>query len=366
MNYEKLMRECFTLARKGGGRVLTNPMVGAILIKDGEIISKGYHHAFGKDHAEVDCFKNAKTDVRGATMIVNLEPCSHFGKNPPCVDEVIRQGVKKVVISNLDTNPKVDSIKKMKDAGIEVVTGVLEEEGRLLNEKFFFNMKYHRPLISLKYAMSLDGKIATKDYDSKWISGEESRAYVHKLRNDYDAILIGKNTLLKDEARLNCRLEGGVDPIRIVVCNDLDFDKNLPIFNLDSDKETYLATTYDEKPDINAKIIKCKSKNGQVDLRDLVDKLYQMNISSILVEGGSMINTSFLEYDLVDKIYEFIAPIVVGGKDSRSPFLGEGVSEIKDAKKFEIRNVERFGKDIMLEVVNVYRNINWIRQSYWV
>ena len=138
----------------------------------------------------------------------------------------------------------------------------------------------------------------------------------------------------------------------------MDFDKNLPIFNLDSDKETYLATTSDEKPDIDAKIIRCKSKNGQVDLRDLVDKLYQMNISSILVEGGSMINTSFLEYDLVDKIYEFIAPIVVGGKDSRSPFLGEGVSEIKDAKKFEIRNVERFGKDIMLEVVNVYRNIN--------
>lgn len=358
MNYEKIMRECFALARKGAGKVLTNPMVGAILIKDGEVIGKGYHHGFGKDHAEVDCFKNAKADPRGATMVVNLEPCSHFGKNPPCVDEVIRQGVKKVVISNLDTNPKVASIQKMKDAGIEVVTGVLEDEGRLLNEKFFFNMKYHRPLISLKYAMSLDGKIATKDFDSKWISGEESRAFVHKLRNDYDAILIGKNTLITDNARLNCRLDGGVDPVRVIVSNDLDFDSNLGIFNLDSDKETFIATTSEEDLKVKAKKITCKEKNGQVDLNDLVDKLYKMNISSILVEGGSMVNTSFLESDLVDKIYEFIAPIVVGGKDSRSAFLGQGVSEIKDAKKFEIRDVKRFGKDLMVEVANVYRNIN--------
>lgn len=358
MNYEKLMRECFALAEKGAGKVLTNPMVGAILIKDGEIISKGYHHGFGKDHAEVNCFKNAKVDVSGATMVVNLEPCSHFGKNPPCVDEVIRQGVKKVVISNLDTNPKVDSIQKMRDAGIEVIMGVLEEEGRLLNEKFFFNMKYHRPLISLKYAMSLDGKIATKDYDSKWISGEESRNFVHKLRNDYDAILIGKNTLIKDNAKLNCRLDGGVDPVRIILANDLDFDENLEIFKLDSDKDTIIATTSDKDLEVNAKILLCKEKNGQVDLEDLLDKLYQMNISSVLVEGGSLVNTSFLENDLVDKIYEFIAPIVVGGKDSRSAFLGQGVSEIKDAEKFEIANLERFGEDIMVEVNNVYRNIN--------
>src|SRR5699024_7511761 len=289
------MKECFTLAKKGAGKVLTNPMVGAILVKDEEIIGKGYHHGFGKDHAEIDCFKNAKESAEGATMIVNLEPCSHFGKNPPCVDEVIRQGVKKVVISNLDTNPKVDSIRKMQDAGIEVITGVLEEEGRLLNEKFFFNMKYKRPLISLKYAMSLDGKIASKDYDSKWISGEESRGFVHKLRNDYDAILIGKNTLIKDKARLNCRLDGGVDPVRIIVANDLDFDKDLEIFNLDSDKDTFIATSNDKDIDINAKIIRCNEKNGQVDLNDLVSKLYEMNISSILVEGGSMINTSFLE-----------------------------------------------------------------------
>ena len=352
------MRECFDLANKGAGKVLTNPMVGAILVRDDEIIGKGYHHAFGKDHAEIDCFKNARESAEGATMIVNLEPCSHFGKNPPCVDEVIRQKVKRVVISNLDTNPKVDSIGKMKDAGIEVITGILENEGKVLNEKFFFNMKYKRPLVALKYAMSLDGKIATRSYDSKWISGEESRNFVHKLRNDYDAILIGKNTLLKDNAKLNCRLDGGVDPIRIILANDLDFDKNLDIFKLDSDKDTIIATSSNKALDVNAKILRLKEKNGQVDLEDLLDKLYQMNVSSVLVEGGSLVNTSFLENDLVDKIYEYIAPIVVGGVDSRSAFLGKGVSEIKNAKRFEITNVERFGKDIMLEVNNVYRNIN--------
>ena len=358
------MRECFDLAKKGAGKVLTNPMVGAILIKDGKIIGKGYHHGFGKDHAEIDCFKNATESAEGATMIINLEPCSHFGKNPPCVDELIRQKVKRVVISNLDTNPKVDSIKKMKEAGIELITGILEDEGKVLNEKFFFNMKYKRPLVALKYAMSLDGKIATRSYDSKWISGEESRNFVHKLRNDYDAILIGKNTLIKDKARLNCRLEDGVDPVRVILANDLNFDKDLEIFKLDSDKDTIIATSSkDEDLRVNAKILHCREKDGQVDLEDLLDKLYEMNIGSVLVEGGSLVNTSFLENGLVDKIYEFIAPIVVGGKDSRSAFLGQGVSEIKDAEKFEIANVERFGEDIMVEVNNVYRNINWAWQG---
>lgn len=351
------MRECFSLAKKGAGKVLTNPMVGAILIKDGKIISKGYHHGFGKDHAEIDCFKNAKVSGEGTTMIVNLEPCSHFGKNPPCVDEIIRQKVKRVVISNFDTNPKVNSIKKMQDAGIEVITGVLEDEGKVLNEKFFFNIKYKRPLLALKYAMSLDGKIATRNYDSKRISGQESRNFVHQLRNDFDAILIGKNTLIKDNARLNCRLDGGVDPVRIVLANDLNFDKNLEIFKLDSDKDTIIATGSNAELSVNAKILRLGEKNGQVDLEDLLDKLYQMNISSVLVEGGSLINTSFLESDLVDKIYEFVSPIVVGGVDSRSAFLGQGASEIRNAKRFEILNLERFGKDIMIEVNNVYRNI---------
>lgn len=202
MSYEKYMRMCLDLAKKAEGRTLTNPMVGAVLIKDGKVLSKGYHKSFKDPHAEIDCFNNYTGDIRGSTLIVNLEPCSHYGKHPPCVDEVIRRGVKKVVIANIDTNPKVDGIKKLKDAGIEVITGVLEDEARELNYKFFFNMKYQRPLVALKYAQSLDGKIATNTYDSKWITNEKSRAHVHKLRSAYDGILIGKNTLIKDRQGL--------------------------------------------------------------------------------------------------------------------------------------------------------------------
>lgn len=361
MNYEKLMLECFDLAKKGRGKVLTNPLVGAILIKDGEIISKGYHKSFYDVHAEIDCFKNLDKkggDAKDATLVVNLEPCSHFGKNPPCVDEVIRRGVKKVVIANIDTNPKVDGIRKLKEAGIEVVTGVLEKEGKILNEKFFFNMRYARPLISLKYAMSLDGKIATASYDSKWITNEKSRAYVHQLRNDYDAVIIGKNTLIKDKARLNCRMDKGCDPIRVIVSSDLNLDEDLPIFNLESEKDTYVATIYRDDSPKAYKVIRCKESSGKVDLNDLANKLYEMNVSSILVEGGSLINTSFLEADLVDKIYEFIAPIIVGGEDSRSPFLGKGADKIKDAKKFRIDDIKKFDEDIMLEVRNVYRDFD--------
>lgn len=352
------MRECFRLAKLGRGRVLTNPLVGAVLVKDNVIIGEGYHKSFYEDHAEIDCFKNTKTSAKGATLIVNLEPCSHYGKHPPCVDEVIRQGVGKVVICNIDTNPKVDGIKKLKEAGIEVISGVLEEEGKKLNEKFFFNMKYNRPLVALKYAQSLDGKIATETYDSKWITNDKSRAYVHELRTEYDAILIGKNTLMKDNAKLTSRIEGGVDPIRIVVDSKLELDKNFEIFSLASDKKTYIATISDKNPDFDVEVIRCKEKNGHVDLKDLLYKLYEMNISSVLVEGGSVINNSFLNEDLVDKIYEFIAPIIVGGENSRSAFIGDGAKTIKEAKKFRIDDIKRFDEDIMLEVKNVYRDFS--------
>lgn len=356
MNYDNLMRECFNLARKGRGKVLTNPMVGAILVKDGEIIAKGYHKSFTNDHAEIDCFNNLKESAEGATLIVNLEPCSHFGKHPPCVDEVIKRKVKRVVIANLDTNPKVDGLSKLKKAGIEVITGVLEDEGKKLNEKFFFNMENNRPLLALKYAQSLDGKIATGSFDSKWITNEESRAYVHKLRSEYDAILVGANTLRQDNPRLTSRIEGGVNPYRIILSDKLDIDKDREVFRENSDKKTYIATISDKDIDINAEIIRCKEKDGRIDLNDLLNKLYERNIGSVLVEGGSLVNNSFLEEDLVDKIYQFMAPIVVSGLDSRSAFIGEGAKVIKDAKRFSIDDIKRFGSDVMFEVNNVYRN----------
>lgn len=356
MNYDNLMRKCFDLALSGSGKVLTNPMVGAILYKDGKIIARGYHKSYYDDHAEIDCFNNLKESAEGATLVVNLEPCSHFGKHPPCVDEVIRRKVKRVVISNTDTNPKVDGISKLKEAGIEVITGVLKEEGEKLNEKFFFNMKYNRPLVALKYAQSLDGKIATESFDSKWISNEESRKYVHKLRNDYDAIIVGRHTLETDNPRLTSRIPNGVDPVRVVVTSKANLDLNYEIFKENSDNKTIIATNSKMDLGQKVKVLTLKDKNGSVDLNDLLEKLYELNIGSVLVEGGSVLNNSFLRENLVDKIYQFIAPIVVSGESSRSAFIGKGAKLIKDAKRFEINEIKRFGSDVMFEVNNVYRN----------
>lgn len=357
MNDEYYMKKAFELAKKGRGKTSPNPLVGALVVKDGRIIAEGYHHQYGSLHAERDAFKNAKESLEGATLYCNLEPCSHHGKQPPCVDEIIRQKIKKVVLANLDTNPKVSSIKKMEDAGIEVVTGLLEEEGKKLNEIFFFNMEYQRPFVALKYAMTMDGKIASGKNDSKRITNENSREYVHKLRNRYDAILVGKNTVLKDNPSLNCRIAGGNDPIRIILDTNFEIDdKDLNIFNLNSDKKTYIATSSDKKKDINADLIICKKKNVRIDLNDLLEKLYDMKIRSVLVEGGSVVNNSFLEENLVDKIYEFIAPKIISGLNSKSPFYGKGVEKIKDAYKFEFVDIKKFDGDIMIEANNVYRN----------
>ena len=351
MNDKYYMKKCFELAKKGSGKTLKNPLVGAILVKNGEIISRGFHHEYGKAHAEVDCFNNLKTNPKGASLYVNLEPCSHYGKQGPCTLEIIKRDIKKVIISNVDINPKVNGLKVLEDAGIEVITGV--------NEKFFFNIKYNRPLVALKYAQTLDGKITTNTKDSKWISNEFSRDYVHKLRNDYDAIIVGKNTLLTDNPSLNSRIDDGVDPVRIIVDTNLEIEKNYKsykIFDLVSDKKTYIATCKDSNnPNLN--IIKCKMKNNHVDLTDLVNKLYEMNIGSILVEGGSSLNYGFLEENLVDKIYEFIATKIIAGFDSKSAFYGKGVDKIKDSYEFKIEDVKRFDDDLMIEAKNVYWNI---------
>ncbi|MGO3017838.1 MAG: bifunctional diaminohydroxyphosphoribosylaminopyrimidine deaminase/5-amino-6-(5-phosphoribosylamino)uracil reductase RibD [Anaerococcus sp.] len=357
MNDEYYMKKTFELAKKGIGTTSPNPLVGAIIVKDGKIIGQGYHEVYGMAHAERNAIENAKDSVEGATLYCNLEPCSHVGKQPPCMDLIIEKKIKRLVISNLDNNPKVDSIKRLRDAGIEVEIGLLEEEGKKLNEIFFHNMKYKKLFVAIKYAMSMDGKIATSSGNSKWITNEKSRHYVHELRTRYDAILVGKNTVEKDNPSLNSRFDGGIDPVRIILDTNFEIDKDRKIFNLESDKKTYIATISDKKrPEVKAEIIRCKEKNGMVDIKDLCDKLYQMGIRSLLVEGGSSVNNSFIEENLVDKIYEFISPQVISGKYSKSPFYGKGVDFIKDSYKFKFVDIKRFDEDIMIEANNVYRN----------
>ena len=357
MNDQFYMKRCFELAKKGQGRVLTNPMVGALIVKNGKIIGEGYHKKYGDLHAEADAFRNLSEDAAGASLCVNLEPCSHIGKQPACVDEIIRRKIKKVYIANTDPNPKVDGISKLKEAGIEVVTGILEEEGKKLNEVFFFNIKYQRPMVILKYAMTMDGKIATEAGDSKWISSEKSRVLVHKLRSKYDAILVGKNTVVNDNPSLNARIPGGIDPVRIVLTSKPDLPKDLKIFNLESDKKTYIATTADLEMPYPYELISCGGKDGHVDLSDLLDQLYKMNIGSVLVEGGGAINNAFLKENLVDRIYEFIGPKVIAGEKSISPFEGPGPSKMDGAYKFEIENVSMVDTDVLIEAKNVYWHI---------
>ncbi|MDO4594834.1 MAG: bifunctional diaminohydroxyphosphoribosylaminopyrimidine deaminase/5-amino-6-(5-phosphoribosylamino)uracil reductase RibD [Tissierellia bacterium] len=340
----KYMKRAFELALKSH-ETLRNPKVGAVFVKNGKIIAEGYHKKYGMEHAEINAINNRIEDLEGSTLYVNLEPCSHYGKQPPCVDKIIEHKIKRVVISNRDPNPKVDGIKKLLEHNIKVTTGILKEEGEKINEAFFTNIKCKRPFIALKYAMSLDGKIALSNYDSKWISSEKSREYVHKLRNDYDCVIIGKNTFKYDNPRLNVRLDNPIDPIRVIVSNDLDFDFSKRIFNLKSDKKTYIATSA-KKKDHNY-IINVKEKEGNVDIVDLVNKLYEMNVSKILVEGGSKINYSFLKKNLVDKIYAFIAPKIF--VEGIAPFSGESIKEMKYIKKFNTVDVKKFDEDIMIE-----------------
>lgn len=347
------MEDCFSLALKGRGRVSPNPMVGAVIVKEGRVIGRGFHHSYGSLHAERDAFENLTEDAAGATLYCNLEPCSHYGKQPPCVDEVIRRRIKRVVLSNLDTNPKVSSVKKMEEAGIQVDYGLLEEEGKKLNEVFFFNMKYKRPLVALKYAMTLDGKIATYAGDSKWISNDKSRTLVHQLRGAYDGILVGKGTVIQDNPALTCRIPGGRDPVRIILDKEGTLDKGLKVFTEESPAKTILATC-NEKADFPDKLV-CKQKDGEIDLNDLLGKLYERRICSILVEGGGRVNYSFLKEGLADKIYEFIAPKVLGG--GKAPFDGPGPEKISQAYAYEIVGTQSFGGDLMIEGKNVHRNI---------
>ena len=285
------MELAIKLAKKGEGKVNPNPMVGAVIVKDGIVIGEGYHEKYGEGHAEVNAFKSLKEDPSGATMYVTLEPCSHYGKTPPCADKIIKNNIKRVVIGMIDPNPLVagNGVDKLKKAGIEVKVGVLEEKCKKLNEVFIKYILSKKPFVVLKTAMSLDGKIATRTGESKWISSEKSRLQVHNLRNKLSAIMVGVNTVIKDNPELTCRIENGNNPIRIIVDSTLRIPMNSKVLQ-NKDNKTIIATTKRAniknmqellKKNINVLII--DEKNGQVDLSALIKKLGELNIDSILL-----------------------------------------------------------------------------------
>jgi len=356
---EKYMRMALRLAEKAKGRTSPNPMVGAVVVKNGHIIGRGYHRKAGEPHAEAIALKKAGPAAKGATLYVTLEPCSHTNKRtPPCTPLVIRSGIKRVVIAMIDPNPRVSGggIRTIRKSGTELVTGVLEAEARKLNEAFIKHVTTKTPFVTLKIAQTLDGKIATASGESKWITGEEAREEGRRLRDINDAILVGINTVLKDNPSLTTRIPGGRDPIRVIVDSRLRMPLNAKVLIQKSPAKTMIATLSNvpeskikKLQDIGAEVLTIKSAHGRVDLHDLVKKLGKKDIMSVLIEGGAEVNASALKSNIVDKIVMFIAPTIMTGKDSLCSISGISPKTIDHVIKLRSVTSRFVGHDLMIE-----------------
>lgn len=363
MAYEKkYMERAIELARLGIGAVNPNPLVGAVIVKNGKIIGEGYHRKYGDLHAERDAFKNLTESAEGAEMYVTLEPCCHHGKQPPCVEAIIEHKIKRVYVGSDDPNPLVagKGIWFLRSHNIEVVTHVMKEECDKLNDVFFHFITHKKPYVVMKYAMTMDGKIATERGLSKWISGEESRYMVHQFRNEFSAIMVGIGTVLKDDPMLNCRIEDGRNPIRIVCDSHLRIPMSSYLVESASEIRTFVAAI-EENGETNAEKIKklaekkvgvllIKEKNGHIDMVDLMEKLGMMKIDSVMVEGGGSLNWNILKENLVNELRVFIAPKIFGGDVALTPVGGDGVPFPDDAFKFDIIEQKIVGKDIYIRM----------------
>nr|WP_286675323.1 bifunctional diaminohydroxyphosphoribosylaminopyrimidine deaminase/5-amino-6-(5-phosphoribosylamino)uracil reductase RibD [Clostridium sp. CH2] len=354
---EEYMDLALELAKKGIGKVNPNPLVGAVIVKDNEIIGTGYHEYYGGAHAEVDAINNATKSLEGSTIYVTLEPCAHYGKTPPCVDLIIDKKIKKVVIGMLDPNPIVSgrSIKKLKENDIEVIVGVEEEKCKKINESFIKYITSNLPFVILKSAISLDGKIATTTGESKWITSKEARIDGHLLRNKLSAIMVGINTIIEDDPELTCRIEDGKNPIRVIVDSTLRIPLNSKIVS-NPDKLTIVATTQyadklkkQELINKGVRVIEINDKNKKVDLKELMRYLGTLKIDSILIEGGGTLNFSALEEKIVDKVRFYIAPKILGGETSKSSIGGQGFSRLSDAVKLKDLTYEKLSEEIVIE-----------------
>jgi len=316
------MKQALQLAEKGKYKTAPNPMVGAVVVKNNRIIGQGYHSKVGGDHAEIVAFKNSKSSVHGATLYVTLEPCCHTGRTGPCTDAILKSRIKRVVIASRDTDPRVkgQGIKILKSAGIEVEVGILRKDAVRLNEAYFHYNTTQRPFVVLKEAQSIDGRIATLNGDSKWISSPESLKMVHGLRAESDAVLVGMGTVQSDNPSLTVRHVKGNDPYRIILTQSMKFPKNCNLLKKNKDYKTIVASSPDliekySKKNKSTKLIYWsikKSRKGSLDLNDLLNKAAEFGIRQILIEGGSEVATSFLKAKLVDKYIAVLAPKIIG------------------------------------------------------
>lgn len=356
---DQYMRTALALAARGRGRTSPNPMVGAVVVKNGEIIGQGYHQKAGTPHAEIHALREAAAAARGATLYVTLEPCTHYGRTPPCTDAIIRAGIKHVVIAARDCNPIVAGrgIEALQSAGITTTVGVGEDEAHRLNEVFNKFITAAKPFVVLKCAMSLDGKIATRTGHSQWITGIESRQYGHRLRDRYDAIMVGIGTVLADDPLLTTRLAQGEgkNPVRIIV----DSQARTPLTSkvlTDLSAPTYIAVSTEADAHkvkalqaAGATVLTTASGDGRVDLDSLMDELAKRQITSVLVEGGPSLTASVLEKNLADKVHFFIAPILIGGHAAPGPVGGQGIARLQEAVGLEKIFAEQLGHDLHIE-----------------
>ncbi|RAK09339.1 diaminohydroxyphosphoribosylaminopyrimidine deaminase [Halanaerobium saccharolyticum] len=365
---QKFMARALYLAQQGEGRTSPNPMVGAVVVKDGEIIGEGYHQQYGGPHAEVFALEEAGKEGPGADIYITLEPCSHYGKTPPCAQKLIDSGIKRAVVAMVDPNPEVAGrgIEMLREAGIKVEIGLFKEEAQALNEIFLKYIESDYPFIYLKKAQTLDGYIASKSGDSKWITNTAARLEGHKLRHRVDAIMVGIGTVLADDPSLTARLEEkeGIDPLRIILDPLLEIPLDAKIINQDSKANTLIITSIDFPPAAAAASLKKKEKllkkekveimscdsgsDNYFEINKILKKLHNKNISSILIEGGAKLSHTFLKEDLIDKFYYFIAPKIYGGSDGIASFCGSGPELMSDSVDLRIIEQKNLGDNILL------------------
>jgi diaminohydroxyphosphoribosylaminopyrimidine deaminase / 5-amino-6-(5-phosphoribosylamino)uracil reductase len=357
MDDEKWMRRVLHLAEKGRGRTSPNPMVGAVLVKRGKVVGEGYHARAGEPHAEIVAIEKAGERAKEATLYINLEPCTHYGKTPPCAPAVIESGVRKVIVGIEDPNPLVKGrgVALLKQAGLDVRVGILARECQRLNEAFCKVMVQHEPFITLKAAATLDGKLATRNGESQWITGEVSRRFVHRLRNQVDGVVVGIGTVLKDDPMLTARVRGGRDPYRIVFDSRLRIPENARVIDL-SPSKTIVATTemasrdkIERLQNKGVRILVSDSKSGKVDLKSSLLKLAELGMMSLLLEGGSQLSGSFLDQRLIDKVLLFLSPKLIGDPEAPGIFSGLGVAHLKEAIPLRDLKVRKIGEDILVE-----------------
>lgn len=370
MPEEKYMRRAIELAKKGSGHVNPNPLVGAVIVRDGEIIGEGYHECYGQLHAERNAIANAKkrgNSLEGSTIYVTLEPCCHYGKTPPCTEAIIEEKIARVVVGSDDPNPLVSGkgFQMLREKGIEVIPHFLKEECDAMNHVFFHYIRTGTPYVAMKYAMTMDGKIACYTGDSKWVTGEESRAHVQTLRNHYKGIMAGIGTVLADDPMLNCRIEGGRDPIRIIADSHLRIPMDSQLVRTAGQQPLIVACLPDADEEKAAQLREkgvevlripgvttadiTEEQKEVISLPVLMKELGARKIDGILLEGGGQLNESALQAGIVDRIYCYIAPKIFGGAQAKTPVEGQGLTRAADAWKFNRIGMQEFGQDILLE-----------------